>query len=146
MFAGDARCCSPGRDGFLYLRMRCIAVCLGLAFFSGLACRGRVCCRPAWFDGTARAFQSAPMGRIHPRSLPHSLGGGRKGRGYIDADQAGECVFSQSFRAESIRVCQPSPVDRNVSTTSRERRIVILSGYPNFVIDSVDGYAVTIYD
>lgn len=35
--------------------------------------------------------------------------------------------MSQSRRAESIRVCQPWPVARNPSTTSRERRMVMRS-------------------
>lgn len=32
--------------------------------------------------------------------------------------QAGECVFSQSFRAAFIRVCHPLPVDLKASMTS----------------------------
>jgi hypothetical protein len=34
----------------------------------------------------------------------------------------GVCVFSQSFRAVSTRVCQPLPLARKVSTTLRDRR------------------------
>ena len=37
----------------------------------------------------------------------------------------GECVFSQSLRAASTRVCQPSPVARNACSTSLESRMVV---------------------
>jgi hypothetical protein len=41
--------------------------------------------------------------------------------------QVGVWVLSQSLSAASSRVCQPSPVARNGSTTSGERRIVMRS-------------------
>ncbi len=40
---------------------------------------------------------------------------------------AGEWSFSQSFKAASTLVCQPSPLDLNCSTTSRDKRMVMRS-------------------
>ena len=55
------------------------------------------------------------------------MGPSRRQSPTASASQAGECVFNQSFSAASIRVCQPSPVARNCSTTSRDKRIVMRS-------------------
>ena len=60
-------------------------------------------------------------GQIHPRSCLIHLAARARG---VDMSQAGWCVFSQSFNASSILVCQPFPLDLNVSMTSGESRML----------------------
>ncbi len=54
-------------------------------------------------------------------------GGFQRDDGQAVLSYAGECGRSQSFRAASMRVCQPVPEARNVSTTSGDRRMVMRS-------------------
>lgn len=55
-----------------------------------------------------------------------------QGSSLASCHHPGECVFSQSFNAASMRVCQPAPVALKASITSGDRRIVVtcLRGMP----------------
>ena len=69
----------------------------------------------------------ADAASTHKVTKGNLMGPSRRQSPTASASQAGECVFNQSFSAASIRVCQPSPVARNCSTTSRDKRIVMRS-------------------
>lgn len=74
-----------------------------------------------------------------PKKKPRNKRGCGAGQNFTSA---GLWCFSQSFRAASIRVCQPLPVALNASTTSGEQRmvmrvfVVLATGRPRFLISS----------
>lgn len=68
------------------------------------------------FRGTTRPYRCASPGTT-----------GSPTHGYEPLPQTGEWLLSHSRKAASTRVCQPSPLSRNWSTTSLDNRIVMRS-------------------